>query len=188
MLPLIMFKAESQMIIDHLVSLDDESRRLRFGYDAREAAIEKYVNNSFDHSESVWYGFIDGNQCYGAIHIAVDGDVAELGFSIDKDRRGAGLSNELFARALVYIKALGIKKVTMQCLSENKIVQHLAQKHGMAVVTIGPGEKSASMTIDTSGIPYMDKMTDAHADILALVDLNIRSQKRMWAHVMSIFK
>lgn len=188
MLPLIMFSTESQMLIDHLVSLDDESRRLRFGYDARQPAIEKYVVSSFNQPNSVWYGFIEGKKCFGAIHIAVDGDVAEFGFSIDADRRGEGLSNELFSRALLYAKALGINKITMQCLSENKIVQHLAQKHGMAVVTIGPGEKSASMTVDTSGIPYMDKITDANADILALVDLNIRNQKLMWSHVMSIFK
>lgn len=188
MLPLIMFRAESQLIIDHLLRLDAESRRLRFGYDAQPDGIRKYVNNSFDHDNSVWYGFMDDSRCFGVIHIAIDGQVAEFGFSIDQDRRGYGLSNELFSRALLYVKALGIKKVTMQCLSENKIVQYLAKKHGMAVVTLGPGEKIASMLVDTSGIPYLDQVTDTNADIMALVDFNIRNQKRMWNHVLSIFK
>lgn len=175
MLPLILFKAEAELIYTHLIQLDDDSKRMRFGYMPTDSAIIKYVTESFNHKNSAWYGYLVEGVCIGAIHVIIEGESSELGISVDAKFRGQKLSNQLFDRALTHLKAQGIQTVTMQCLSENMAMQHIAKKHGMQVVTIGPGEKGASVTIDL-GNPILAKIQDTNSDVLALIDASFRNQ------------
>lgn len=175
MLPLVLFREESQLIINHLIALDDESKRLRFGYRTTDDRIRDYVTKSFDHKNNVWYGYMVDGQCIGAIHVCIDDAVCELGISIDASHRGQGLARSLFDRAIVYAKAQEVTTLTMQCLSENSAIQHIARSSGMHVVTIGPGEKQASINIDP-GFQILSAMHNLSADYMAIIDNNIRTQ------------
>jgi hypothetical protein len=187
MLPLILFGAEASLIIEHLIQMDSESKRLRFGYIPSNDAIVKYVTTSFAHKNSAWYGYLIEGKCIGAIHVFVDGDTSEFGISLDINYRGKKLSNALFDRAMIYIKAQGVKTVTMQCLSENAAMKHIARKHGMSVITLGPGENSATVNIEPSNQMFAS-IEDAKLDMLSLVDANVRNQIWLFKSLNSIFK
>lgn len=175
MIPLILFEAEAPLIIAHLQSLDNESKRLRFGYTPSDIQIDKYVSSSFKHKNSAWYGHLVDGRCISAIHVFIENNECELGISVSSDYRGKGLSNDLFDRALIHAKAQDVTRITMQCLSENAAMQHIARKRGMQIVTLGPGEKGASINIEP-GNPALALAEDMQADVVSLIDAGIRNQ------------
>jgi len=178
MLPTILPKSDLFPILLHLTSLTDESKRLRFGYVPSDTAIINYVKNSTSSHGSLWYGYMVDGGCIGAMHISIMGDTAELGISITESHRGKGLSSALFDRALVYLKAMRIKNISLQCLNENAIVIHLAKKHGLSIKSIGGGEKEATGSIELND-PLIARLQDANSDFWSLVDFYIRNQSHL---------
>lgn len=187
MLPCVLFKAEAQLIISHLIALDPEGKRMRFGGTLSDSSIENYVNRSFDSPDVMWYGYLVQGECVGCIHIHIENNTSELGISISDEYRGVGLSNSLFSRAVTYLKSKGCTTAIMQCLSENAAMQHIAKKHGMKVVTVGPGEKVGSINIDV-GNPVVSSIKNLNSDVLALIDGNVRNQYWLFNSLSSIFK
>lgn len=142
---------------------------MRFGYSISEKNISDYVEKSLDITKNFWYAYIDEGKCIGAVHIAIIGETAELGISIDQEYRGKKLSNNLFERALTHLKAFRISHITMQCLSENAVIQHLARKYGLKVRVLGPGEKEASGDIELPD-SLTASIQDTTEDMFAVTD------------------
>ena len=187
MLPIHINKHMSSSITKHLIELDADSKHLRFGYIPSEEVITSYVENSFkDVDNSVWFGYIDKIKCVGAIHIAITNDIAELGISVSDEYRGQKLSSQLFDRALEYLKSRNIKKVYMQCLSENTIIQYLARKFDMKVTNIGQGEKEANAELEVSN-QVIHKVSNFTNECLGLVDSCIRHNIWLCTSLNSIF-
>jgi RimJ/RimL family protein N-acetyltransferase len=78
----------------------------------------------------------------------------------------------------------GANTLYTQCLSENEVMQHIAKKNGMTVVTIGRGEKEAtiSATKGTIRAYYDDKMFDN----IAFVDSSVHKQWNMFNKIVGI--
>jgi RimJ/RimL family protein N-acetyltransferase len=78
----------------------------------------------------------------------------------------------------------GATTLYTQCLSENQVMQHIAKKNGMTVVTLGYGEKEASVqaTKGTIRAYYDDRMFDN----LAFVDMAITKQYNIYKAFMRL--
>ena len=74
----------------------------------------------------------------------------------------------------------------MHCLSENKVIQHIAQKGGMTVVTIDPSEKESTIKVKKN--PIVAGFEDVVMENMALYDMTIRTQKWFFERFLKMFK
>lgn len=170
--------SEKTRVVMHLHSLGADDRRLRFGSVVDDNFITRYVDDYWN-KQGAWFGTFDGSVIVAVVHVAINGDEAELGLSVDPQYRGKKLGQKLFERAAFYIKSKNIKHVFMHCLSENAAMRHLAHKYGMTLVT-QYGETDARAAID---FPYnpLDPINEAVAQQLALYDNSIRAISKLWS-------
>lgn len=119
----------------HLLALDTEDRRLRFGIAPSDAAISAYVER-IDFDRDGLFGVFDEKlQLLGAAHLARAPGHAELGVSVRPAYRNQGVGAALLARAVLHARNWGLHALFMHCLRENAAMMHLARKQGMAIAT-----------------------------------------------------
>jgi RimJ/RimL family protein N-acetyltransferase len=187
------YESDEGLIIDHfLVDIVDHDRYLRFGYQATNENIIDYLAKSFEGfgDTNMWFMCVDNERVVGTVHVSFcplskDGTyTAEMGFTVSPDYRGRGLGQDLFQRAATWAMMKGANTLYTQCLSENEVMQHIAKKNGMTVVTIGRGEKEAtiSATKGTIRAYYDDRMFDN----LAFVDSSVHKQWNMFNKIVGI--
>lgn len=162
-------------IISHLQTLQGEDRRLRFGGVVTDEYIAGYVEKSFD-IDSKWFGVdhIDGH-LVASCHVAIMNGTAELGCCVDEDYRGEGIAQQMFDRAVTWVRTKGITEVYMHCLTENAAMRHIARKNDMAVVS-EYGESDANVHVEP-GTP-VTAIQDAYLDRIALYDMYFKNNFR----------
>lgn len=158
-----------------MVSLQGEDRRLRFGGMVSDDYILCYVEKSFMDGNSQWFGFEDNGIIVSACHVSIMNSEAELGCSVDSDYRGLGLAQEMFDRAVTWLRTKGITEVFMHCLTENQIMKHIARKNDMTIVS-EQGETDATVGIQPATAATVVK--DAYLDRMALYDMIIKTNYR----------
>ncbi len=140
-------KSHLQQIYEHLLRLSPDDRRLRFCTGASDSFIHRYVFEVMDLERDLVYGaFVDGT-VVGIAHIAIVNDTScELAFSIDEPYRGHGLARMLMRIAIGTCHELGMNKLCMSCLRQNKKMQALARSFGLSM-TIDFDEAYAELGI-----------------------------------------
>lgn len=126
-------------ILAHLLLLNEEDRRLRFGSQTPDQVIHHYVQG-LDFSNDALFGSFDSElNLVGMAHLAYLPEnenqvpAAEFGVSVLPAGRGQGIGTALLARASVHSRNTRIEKLLVHCLSHNKAMMHLAHKVGMQV-------------------------------------------------------
>lgn len=121
----------------HLLSLDEESRYMRFGYHIKTEQIQKLCDKWRENADKHVIFAIENSdlEVVGIAHISLEDEPAELAFSVLKDYQGQGMGDALMARAIEYCQNHGIKHGCMVCLGSNDKIKSLAQKHGILVKT-----------------------------------------------------
>ena len=116
---------------DHLLRLDKESRRNRFG----GAVSDEFINNYIELSlglDAVIHGFFVDGVLRGVAELRPLGkgfsDEAEAAFSIEKDWQSHGVGTALLERTLLAARNRGIKLMHMACLVNNRRMVDLAKK------------------------------------------------------------
>ena len=121
----------------HLLSLDEESRYLRFGFHIKNETINELVNrwemNANKHK--VFAIENDNLEVVGVAHISLEDDPAELAFSVFKECQGKGMGDALMVRAIEYCQNRGIKHGCMVCLGSYDKIKRMAKKHNVLVKT-----------------------------------------------------
>lgn len=143
-------KVQKEEVIQHLLSFDLSDRRLRFGYIPSEYAISEYVNKSWARKSDTWFGIydVDHEGLVATLHIAkLEKDSCEFAFTVAENKRNRGIGDILFKRGVTWAKARGIKRVYIQCLSENKAMQKIARNNSMDVNVLSYDEAEANMDI-----------------------------------------
>jgi GNAT superfamily N-acetyltransferase len=163
---------DKEKIIQHFKDdIVGRDRYLRFGYQCSNENSENYINDSFlaFGQYDMWFICEDDNKVIATCHASVEGDIGELGFTVSPDYRGEGIGQELFSRGATWLSATGVKTIYTQCLSENKVMQHIAKKNGMTVVTLDYSEKEATIKVTKSRLHsmYIDRVLDN----IAFVDI-----------------
>lgn len=169
---------DANKIKEHLCSLENQDRRLRFGVASSDYSINQYVDNSFN-TNSMWLGVDDeeGN-LLSTCHVAIDDDFAELGCSVDSKYRGFGLAQLMFSRAITWLRTKSIKTVFMHCLSENVVMRHIAKKNDMVVVSCSSDE--VDVEVDILPPTAATFIEDAYLDRMAFYDMLTKNSLRIF--------
>jgi RimJ/RimL family protein N-acetyltransferase len=162
-----------EQIEAHLLKLSDADRYLRFGYSIKDEGIIKYVNN-MAANDILFAIFNTKMEIVAMAHFAqLDDGSAELGLSVNEEYRGRKFGFKLFSRAILTAKVLGINEIFVQCLAENKAMQHIAKKFDMHVVSQF-GESEGRLTLNDAS--PSDLLQYALTQQLTLYDYTIKSQ------------
>ena len=121
---------ERSLYADHLKRLPERDRRLRFASSgASETWIDSYVAGIKD--DDLILAVVENDKVVGAVHVAINGAVAEIGISVDSDHRAGGVGAELLTQAIAFARNRRAEKLYTLCLSENRSMVALARRSGM---------------------------------------------------------
>ena len=166
-----------------LNDISGNDRRLRFGGVVSDDYILEYI----DHPKltDMWFVVEDKEKIVATCHVAYDKEqnVAELGLTVSADYRNQKLGQQLFDRGVTWARMMGAESIFMHCLTENHVIQQIARKAGMAVVTLYPSDESeASIKIDKSR--FTAGFEDVVMENMALYDQAIRTQQWFFTKFM----
>ena len=135
----------------HLLSLDDESRYMRFGFHIKNETITDLCNKWQDESDQHKIFVIENDnlEVVGVAHVSLEGDTPELAFSVLKDYQHQGLGDALMKRAIEYCQNKNIKQGYMVCLSSNDKIKRLARRNNV-LVTTEDGDSHGEIAIPTA--------------------------------------
>ena len=167
---------DKNRIIDNLVALQGEDRRLRFGTMCNDDYIKNYVTKSFEQ-ESKWFGVdhINGH-LVATCHVTIHNGEGELGCCVEEEFRGEGAAQQMFDRAVTWLRVRGISHVFMHCLTENGAMRHIARKNNMVLVS-EYGETDATVTVEPA--TPSTYIQEAYANRIALYDMYWKSNYRI---------
>ena len=133
----------------HLMSLDPESKRLRFAYPIADQTITDLCNNIARNKDehTIFVAENEDLEIIGAGHISFEGDKMELAFSVLPDYQGEGIGDRLMKRCIEYCRNRGVYKGYMVCLSHNDRIRHLCSKNGIKMHS-EYGETVADIELD----------------------------------------
>jgi GNAT superfamily N-acetyltransferase len=122
----------------HFGRLSTEDLRLRFGLALSGDRIVAYLS-SIDFARDAVFGVLDNTlSIVGVAHLALSGDLAELGVSVLPALRRRGVGLALLQRAVMRARNLQKGELYMHCLAENSGAMHVARKLGMRVIVGAP--------------------------------------------------
>lgn len=115
----------------HLLALDAESRRSRFGMPAQDAFLRQYAERCITLN-AIIHGAFAGNRLVGVAELRPLGSLftgeAELAFSVAAEWRNTGIGTALFERTLRSARNRGYRRMYMSCLRHNAPMRALARK------------------------------------------------------------
>lgn len=164
----------------HLLRLDPESRRNRFGGAVSDEFIENYVRLT-GGLDAVLHGFFVEGTLRGVAELRPLGpsfpDEAEAAISIEKPWQSLGVGTALLDRTLLAARNRGIKLLHMACLAENRRMQQLARKFDAEltfdfgsvvgeVVTPYPTPLSLMREVVADGVGFTTAMLDVQARLM----------------------
>jgi RimJ/RimL family protein N-acetyltransferase len=173
-----MWLTETEKFRDHLLRLDEYSRRMRFGMAADDRFIESYASRIND-MQSLVYGFYVDGEMRGAAELRHIGDAwrpdAEAAFSVEKEHQNRGVGAELLGRVMQAARNRGIGRIYMNCLAENQRMQHLVRKyeaelhfdHGEVVGKVVPSSPTYVTLLN-------EAIDDSNGFVMAVLDLPLR--------------
>jgi GNAT superfamily N-acetyltransferase len=146
----------------HLLRLDDDARRLRFGYLIDDDGVRAHVAR-LDPSRDRVLALARNGWVIAAVHIAIgtletglDGASAELAFSVDRSSRGQGAGRALLDRALLWSRNRGVRRVWVLFLNDNHAMSHLARRARMSITN------EASERVGEATLPPMTPFSLAY--------------------------
>lgn len=161
----------------HLLSLDEESRYMRFGYPIRTEQIRDLCKRWQENADKNIIFAIENDdlEVVAIGHISLEEEPAELAFSVFKECQRQGMGDALMKRTIEYCQNHSIKTGQMVCLGSNDAIKKLARKHGILVRT-EHGDASAEVSIpDPSPVTVW---TEVVKDQLATIDHLGKAQRK----------
>jgi GNAT superfamily N-acetyltransferase len=120
---------EAELYRQHLLRLDAESRRNRFGGAVSDEFIARYAQSSALSGAVIYAFFVDG-VLRGAAELRLlehAGD-AEVALSVERAWQSHGVGTALLERVLLAACNRQVERLHMLCLAENRRMQQLARK------------------------------------------------------------
>jgi len=169
---------ETDRYRDHLLRLDPESRRNRFGGRVSAEFISGHVDDSIETDAIIHGFFVDGVlRGAGELRALRDGrpHEAEAAFSIERPWQSHGVGTALLARTLLAARNRRLKHLHMTCLADNRRMRQLAMKFDAALTfDFGSvvGEVAASQPTPMSIMREL--FVDGHDVAAAMLDAQSR--------------
>lgn len=171
-------------IAQHLLSLDDNDRYLRFGYLAKDEQIQKYVDTLNFERDDIFGIYNRKLQLLAVAHVAYAkgygyDKCAEFGVSVLSVARGRGYGARLFERAAMHASNDGVRMMFIHALSENVPMLRIARNAGAAVQRDG-SESEAYLTLPASSLD--SRVTEMLEEQIAQTDYSLKVQaKQFWS-------
>lgn len=179
-----------EVIAQHLLSLPAPDRYLRFGYNAHDAQVQRYVD-SIDFARDDVFGIYNRRlELVAMAHLAYSGrgpavaqkTRAEFGVSVLTQVRGRGYGARLFDRAIMHARNQGVNSLFIHALSENTPMLKIARNAGATVERDG-GESEAHLVLPAPNLDsQMAEIVEQH---FAEVDYSLKQQTQrflaLWA-------
>jgi RimJ/RimL family protein N-acetyltransferase len=172
-------------IVEHLTALSPHDRYLRFGYQADDVQIGRYVDGlDFDRDE-VFGVFNRRLELIAMAHLAyppsgtapgMDPHAAEFGCSVNGKYRGRGYGARLFEHAMLHSRNRGLSTIFIHALSENVPMLRIAKNAGATLHRDGP-ESDAYLELppETLASHLEQAITDGAAEF----DYRFKQQARL---------
>jgi GNAT superfamily N-acetyltransferase len=163
---------------DHLLRLDRDSRRNRFGGAVSDEFIENYIELSLG-LDAVIHGFFVDGILRGVAELRPLGngfaEEAEAAFSIETPWQSNGVGTALLERTLLAARNRGIKLLHMACLVNNARMIELARKFEAELKfdfgsVIGEVEAAHPTPISV----WRELVADTHGFATAMLDVQAR--------------
>jgi GNAT superfamily N-acetyltransferase len=163
---------------DHLLRLDKESRRNRFGGAVSDEFIVNYTELSLG-LDSVMHGFFVEGTLRGVAELRPLGNdfahEAEAAFSIETPWQNHGVGRALLERTLLAARNRGIKLLHMACLANNQRMVELARKFE-AELTFDFGSVVGEVEAPhpTPMSVWREMVADSHGFATAMLDVQTK--------------
>ena len=175
-------------ILQHLLLLNEEDRRLRFGTQTPDEVIHRYVENLNFNRDAIFGSFDSQLNLIGMAHLAYLPEItgqplaAEFGVSVLPNGRGQGIGSALLARASVHSRNTRIETLYVHCLANNRAMMHLAQKVGM-LVEYAHGDADAYLKLPpaNSGTIVEEAANEQWADFDYALKQNFKRSNDAWS-------
>ena len=175
-------------IVNHLMTLSESDRYLRFGYAASDAQLTHYAD-LIDFEQDEVFGIFDRRlRLLAMAHLAQlplrkDSQVreAEFGVSVLAHARGRGYGTRLFEHAVLHARNRHIDTLVVHAMSENTPMLSIARRAGASVVRDG-GDALARLQLPPDDwISHVDEMVESHA---ADLDYRLKRQAQRVARLV----
>ena len=169
---------EADKYREHLLRLDADSRRNRFGGALADELILAYAETAMQIG-TVMHGFLVDGILRGVAELKPVGTafpgVAEVAFSIEKPWQSHGVGSALLERTLLAARNRGITFLHMACLADNERMQQLARKFDAELrfdfgSTVGEVAAAHPTPISVA----REIVADTHGFATALLDVQAR--------------
>ena len=174
-------------ILSHLLQLNDEDRRLRFGIQTPDEVIAHYVEHLDFNKDTVFGIFDDDLKLIGMAHLAYLPEsknqtrAAEFGVSILPEGRAQGLGTALLQRSAVHARNTRIETLYVHCLASNKAMMHLAQKAGMRVeYAYGDADAYLKLSPASPATIVEEAANEQWADLDYAMKSNLKQSNQAW--------
>lgn len=169
---------ESDKYREHLLRLDPQSRRNRFGGSVSDDYLRNYADLS-GALDAVVHGCFIGGVLRAAAELRPLGAKrprqAEAAFSVENPWQSHGIGSALLARTLLAARNRGFCLLHMACLADNQRMQQLARKFDAELSldfgsVIGAVESSRPTPLSV----MRELFTDGHGFATAMLDMQSR--------------
>jgi GNAT superfamily N-acetyltransferase len=180
-----LWPGEADKYREHLLRLDAESRRNRFGGGVSDDFITGFVTLTLS-LDAVVHGFFVDGVLRGAGELRMLGagyaDEAEAAFSIERAWQSHGVGSELLERTLLAARNRGIKLLHMTCLANNQRMQQLARKFDAELTfDFGSVIGEVETPFPTPLSMLREAFADGHGFATAVLDAQSRLLRRRQA-------
>ena len=177
-----------RQITAHLLSLDEHDRYLRFGYNASDEQVRRYIDGiAFDRDEI--FGIFNRKlELIAMAHLAFlpqeEGEPAgaEFGVSVMKKARGRGYGTHLFNRAAMHARNEGVQLLFIHALSENTAMIRIARNGGATLERDG-SETEAYLRLPPATLD--SRVTEIVEEQLAQADYRMKRRAKFLLEVLA---
>lgn len=174
-------------IAQHLLALEPADRYLRFGYQANDEQIDRYVQ-ALDFEQDDIFGIYNRKlELIAMAHLAYSRDpssssCAEFGVSVLTKARGRGYGSRLFERAVIHARNQGVDMLFIHALSENTAMLKIARKAGATLERFG-SETEAHLRLPPATLDT--RMSELVVEQIAQTDYKLKQQVRSFWDFLS---
>ncbi|MGI9522296.1 MAG: GNAT family N-acetyltransferase [Hyphomicrobiaceae bacterium] len=166
---------------DHLLRLDRESRRMRFGHIVSDKFLIDYAA-LLEVSECVPYIYVEN----GGIHASAElrkinsnwDQDAEVAFSVEGAYQNIGIGSRLMKYIMRAARNRGVRRVYMSCLPENQKMRAIALKYDAQIRFTDGDLMGEIMPSHPDQLSIAGEIVDDRIGfLLAELDLSARSDR-----------
>jgi GNAT superfamily N-acetyltransferase len=169
---------EASILRDHLLRLDPESRRFRFGSPVNAFFIDQYTSRAIGPG-SIVHGFFVDSVLRAAAELRVYGKPipheAEAALSVERDWQDLGIGTDLLERTILAARNRNVRSIYLNCMMENRRMQAIAKKHEASLRF--QADDVVGEVVNTGATPaslMREFIADGHGMATAILDLQKR--------------